>query len=180
VLSAVAGFRGAVSLAAALAVPETLPARDVIIFVTSGVILVTLVLQAPLLPAVVRWAHLPEDTGVVDERRLAETAAAEAALAALPQVAAELGTDETVVARTRAEYEAHLRLLRADGTESHDDRVLRAEADYVALRLDLIARKRATVVRLRDERRIDDTVLRQIQWRLDVEEVRLAHRDLVE
>jgi CPA1 family monovalent cation:H+ antiporter len=180
VLSAVAGFRGAVSLAAALAVPEMLPARDVIIFVTSGVILVTLVLQAPLLPAVVRWAHLPEDTGVVDERRLAETAAAEAALAALPQVAAELGTDETVVARTRAEYEAHLRLLRADGTESHDDRVLRAEADYVALRLDLIARKRATVVRLRDERRIDDTVLRQIQWRLDVEEVRLAHRDLVE
>jgi CPA1 family monovalent cation:H+ antiporter len=30
---------------------------------------------------------------------------------------------------------------------------------------------------MRDERRIDDTVLRQIQAQLDVEEVRLSRRD---
>src|ERR1700760_803262 len=59
VVSAVAGFRGAVSLAAALAVPETVasgapfPDRDLIIFVTAGVIVVTLVAQALLLPDVV-------------------------------------------------------------------------------------------------------------------------------
>lgn len=56
VVSGVAGFRGAVSLAAALAVPEVMasggafPDRDVIVFVTSGVIVVTLVLQGLLLP----------------------------------------------------------------------------------------------------------------------------------
>ena len=44
----------------------------------------------------------------------------------------------------------------------------------LALSLALIAHKRHTVVRLRDEHVIDDTVLRQIQSRLDVEEVRLA------
>ena len=65
VVSGVAGFRGAVSLAAALAVPRTVssgapfPDRDLIIFVTAGVIVVTLVLQALLLPVVVRWARLP-------------------------------------------------------------------------------------------------------------------------
>jgi CPA1 family monovalent cation:H+ antiporter len=44
----------------------------------------------------------------------------------------------------------------------------------------VLAHKRATVLRLRDERRIDDIVLRQIQARLDVEEVRLSRRELTE
>lgn len=56
VVSGIAGFRGAVSLAAALPSPEVMasggafPDRDVIVFVTSGVIVVTLVLQGLLLP----------------------------------------------------------------------------------------------------------------------------------
>jgi len=36
------------------------------------------------------------------------------------------------------------------------------------------------VVRLRDERRIDDTVLRQVQRRLDIEEVRLSRREMAD
>jgi CPA1 family monovalent cation:H+ antiporter len=182
-VSVVAGFRGAVSLAAALAVPETVhsgqpfPDRDVIVFVTSGVIVVTM-LQALLLPAVVRWARLPEDGGVAEERRLAETAASEEALAALPEIAARLGTSEKVIDRTRHEYEKHLRLLATDGADVEP--VRRAYDDHSALRLELIAHKRATVVRLRDERRIDDTVLRQIQARLDIEEIRLSGPQTVE
>jgi NhaP-type Na+/H+ or K+/H+ antiporter len=54
-------------------------------------------------------------------------------------------------------------------------RVVRA-----ALRLGLLARKRATVVRLRDERRIGDAVLRQVQAALDIEEVRLSRREVVD
>jgi CPA1 family monovalent cation:H+ antiporter len=186
VLSGVAGFRGAVSLAAALAVPETLasgapfPDRDLIVFVTSGVIVVTLVVQGLLLPVVVRWARLPADTTVADERRLAETVATEEALAAIGDVARDLRTDEAVVARLRADYETHLRVLRTDGDGATDDPVRRAEDDYTALRLALLARKRATVVRLRDQRRIDDTVLRQVQWRLDTEEVRLLRPEVVD
>jgi CPA1 family monovalent cation:H+ antiporter len=170
------GFRGAVSLAAALAVPNTVasgeafPDRDVIVFITSGVIVVTL-LQALILPVVVRWANLPEDGGVAEERRFAEQTATEEALAVLPDVAARLGTDQGVVDRTRHEYEKHLRLLGTDAEAVEP--VRRVTDDYTALRLELIAQKRVTVVRLRDERRIDDTVLRQIQARLDIEEIRL-------
>ncbi|MFL6074939.1 MAG: Na+/H+ antiporter [Mycobacteriales bacterium] len=180
------GFRGAVSLAAALAVPRTLdsgapfPDRDVIVFVTSGVIVVTLVVQSLALPAVVRFARLPEDTGVREERRLADTVAAEEAMKAIPDVAARLGTHEAAVARTRMEYETHLQLLYNDGDQPEIDSVRKAEADYAALRLELLALKRAAVVRLRDERRIDDTVLRQIQARLDLEEVRLSRRDVID
>lgn len=170
-----AGFRGAVSLAAALAVPGTVASgspflhRDLIVFVTTGVIVVTLS-QALLLPPVLRWARLPRDTGVDDERHLAEVTATEAALAALPEVAERLGTDPHVVDRTCAEYEQRLRLLHAGDDGARDELTLRQEEDHVALRLALLAHKRAAVLRLRDERLIDDTVLRVDLTRLEIEE----------
>jgi CPA1 family monovalent cation:H+ antiporter len=187
VVNASAGFRGAVSMAAALAVPETVdggapfPDRDIIIFVTSGVIVVTLVLQGLVLPFVIRWARLPYDTAVDEERLLAEITATSEALDAIPQVAADLGINEEVIDRTLAEYDTHLRILRAnkDGAEPEDE-INHSEHDYAILRLELLSRKRASVIRLRDERRIDDTVLRQIQARLDIEELRLARRDTVD
>ena len=82
------GFRGAVSLAAALAVPQTLhsgapfPDRDLIVVITCGVIVLTL-LQALLLPGVVRFARLPVDNSVAEERRLAEVVTTDAAFDAL-------------------------------------------------------------------------------------------------
>jgi monovalent cation/hydrogen antiporter len=186
VVSAVAGFRGAVSLAAALAVPEVtasgapFPDRDLIIFVTAGVIVVTLVLQGLALPGVVRWARLPRDTAVETERHLAETLATEEALAAIPQLAAGLGTDPDITSRVRREYDKHLRVLHASDDGADDEPALRYDQQYTALRLAVLAHKRATVVRLRDERRIDDTVLRQVQRRLDIEEVRLSRPEMAD
>jgi Na+/H+ antiporter len=188
IVHALAGFRGSVSMAAVLAVPvttsggEPFPGRDVIIFVTAGVIVLTLVVQSLILPLVVHWAHLPRDTKLDEERSLANTVAAEEAYAAMSRIAAELGTEETVVERTRTEYERHLMLLRVDGSDNDavDDSERRLEAEYRDLRLALLAHKRETIVRLRDEQLIDDTVLREVQSRLDVEEVRLSRREIVE
>lgn len=186
VVSGLAGFRGAVSLAVALSVPHTLdsgepfPDRTLIVFVTSGVIVVTLVAQGLLLPGVVRWARLPRDTSVEEERILAETLATEGALAALPQLAADLGTDPKVVDSLRHEYEVYLAVVRAGGAGADDDPTLRHNQHYTALRLALIAHERATVVQLRDERRIDDTVLRRLQAALDIEELRLSGRGPVD
>ncbi|WP_433208168.1 Na+/H+ antiporter [Dactylosporangium sp. CS-047395] len=172
VVNAFAGFRGAVSLAAALAVPSAVAERDLIVFVTSGVIVATLALGL-CMPAVVRWARLPEDDGPRQELRLAQTTAAEEALDALPEIGARLGAEELVVSRLRKEYEQHLAALHAGDEEN--DRVERIEHEqYTTMKLELLAHKRATVVRLRDERRIDDVVLRQLQGKLDIEEVRLT------
>jgi len=174
-----AGFRGAVSLAAALGVPETtadgapFPGRDVIIFVTGGVILATLLIQGLTLPAVVRWARLPVDDGVEGERHHAEKVATRAALDALPVEAERLGLTGKVVAKLEAEYRMHAEALAEAGAEHPDDGRPR-EADFDALRLAVLAHKRAAVVRLRDERTIDDIVLREVQAQLDAEEVRLT------
>jgi CPA1 family monovalent cation:H+ antiporter len=186
VVSGLAGFRGAVSLAVALSVPQTLdsgepfPGRAFIVFVTSGVIVVTLVVQGLLLPGVVRWARLPRDTSVDEEQILAETTATEEAIKELPRLAAELGTTPKVAEWLRQEYEANLATVRARGAGTDDDPALLHNRHYTDLRLALISTKRATVVRLRDEARIDDTVLRRLQAALDNEEVRLAGGEQVE
>ncbi|WP_433361246.1 Na+/H+ antiporter [Actinoplanes sp. CA-142083] len=175
VVMAAAGFRGAVSLAAALSVPETLhsgapfPDRDLIIFVTAGVIAVTLVVQAPLLPRVLRWARLGEDGSAEEERRRAEIAATERALEVLPGLAAELGTDDAIAGQLRAEYEEHLRVLRDGGGPGARDKA----AD---LRLAVIARKHEAILRMRDRGEIDDAVLVRLQGLLDMEAVNLAMR----
>ncbi len=92
-VTAWAGFRGAVSLAAAVAVPMTtlsgapFPDRSLLIFIVTVVILVTVLVQGSTLPAVVRWARLPADVAHAEELQLARTRAARAALDALPAVA---------------------------------------------------------------------------------------------
>ncbi|MEV4346286.1 Na+/H+ antiporter [Actinoplanes sp. NPDC049596] len=180
VVNGFAGFRGAVSLAAALAVPHTVvsgrpfPDRDLVIFVTAGVILVTLAGQALLLPVVVRWARLPPDTGVRQERHLAETTVLRDALEALPRVAAEQDAGRDVVERLRDEYEMRLQVLHVHGDEADDRAAVCFDRQDRALRLAMVAEKRHALVRLRDDDRIDDVVLRQVQSRLDMEELRLS------
>jgi CPA1 family monovalent cation:H+ antiporter len=135
VVSTVAGFRGAVSLAIALSVPLTLadgspvPGRDAVVFITAGVIVLTLLVQGPLLPAVIRWAKLPTDDAAVEEFELAQRAISGAALAALDDLAAEHGISDVV--RDRARREGYERLeqanarvvarLRAEEQERDDD-----------------------------------------------------------
>ncbi|MFI7214123.1 Na+/H+ antiporter [Micromonospora maritima] len=170
-----AGFRGAVSLAAALAVPVTMHdgspvrERDLIIFVTVVVIVLIMVVQGTTLPAVVTWAGLIGDRERDHEVRWARIRATEAALEALPQVAAELGASSDTVDRLRSDYEDHLADVRRPPDEAT------GEEREVArrLKLELLDRKRREVTLLRDSNQIDDAVLRQLQAAVDIEEIRL-------
>ncbi|WP_405892519.1 DUF2255 family protein [Streptomyces sp. NBC_00104] len=119
---------------------------------------------------------------VAGERLLAETTATEEALKALPTLAEELDTDPAVAERMRQEYETHLLVVRAGGDTAASDETdaLRHHRHYTALRLALLAHKRSTVLRLRDDHEIDDTVLRHVQRHLDLEEVRLPRRQAAE
>ncbi|GAA3526581.1 putative Na(+)/H(+) exchanger [Aeromicrobium flavum] len=176
-VSATAGFRGAVSLAAILAVPRTVesgapfPDRDLIVLIASGVIILTL-LQALVLPSVVRFARLPQDTSVAEEIHLAEVFTLDAAIESLDDTAAALGVGEPVTERVRHELGKQRRLLDAAGSD--DDPLVLHHGEYTSLTLALLARRRDALVQLRDERRIDDIVLRQVQARLDIEEVRFS------
>ena len=145
-----------------------------IIFVTAGVITVTLA-QGALLPIVVRWAQLSTDTDLKLEERLAETQAITAALDALPLLAAEMGIDPDAAEEVRSEYERYRQILAVDqDTPTQTEAALISESQQrTQLRRALLATKRTTALQLRDRGVIDDIVLRQLQRRLDSEEVLL-------
>ncbi|MFC5923441.1 Na+/H+ antiporter [Micromonospora vulcania] len=171
------GFRGAVSLAAALAVPTTAAAgrpvaeRDLIVFVTALVIVLIMLIQGTTLPLVVRWAGMTGDPGRASELRQARRRATEVGLDMLPQVAAEVGAGEDAIRRLRAEYERHLEDVNEGGGSTAEERRLERQ-----LRLGVLAHKRREVTRLRDNREIDDIVLQDLQAALDNEEIRLLGR----
>jgi CPA1 family monovalent cation:H+ antiporter len=175
-VSSWAGFRGAVSLAAALAVPLTthagtpFPDRNLIIYVVTFVILVTVLVQGSTLPAVVRWARMPEDAAHAQELHLARTRAAEAALEALPRVADELDVSPDLVGRLLKDYQDQAELVavsdQPNAAAERDDMVRRVH-------LGVLERKRSAVTELRDRNQIDDIVLREVQAEMDLEEVRL-------
>lgn len=220
IVSAVAGFRGAVSLAIALSVPLTtgagapLEGRDEIIFVTAGVIVLTLLVQGPILPAVVRWARLPDDLAVQQELELAERAITGAALTAVNELAQDHGVseeirdrltrdyyeylernNERVQAREQAEVDRRIAELdrqiegSAAGSEAAGAATALLEApaplpsprerdeEYSRLRIAVLDRKREVLYRLRREGAVDDTVVTQIQTRLDIEELRITGID---
>lgn len=120
------------------------PDRDTIVFVTAGVVVTTLVMQALVLSSVARWAQLPRDTDAERELALAWTTASEAALDALPMVAAGLGTDPEATERLRAEYETRLNTLRAAETAGAPEAgvLVRHNKQDTALRLALLEHHR--------------------------------------
>ena len=119
VVTTFAGFRGAVSLAIALSVPASiagigeLTGRDIVAFVTGGVILVSLLVQGTLLPAIVRWARLPQDETAAEEYELAQRTITGATVAVLDDLAAEHGISDEVRDRARRETYEYLELANA-------------------------------------------------------------------
>ncbi|MFB6392764.1 Na+/H+ antiporter [Polymorphospora lycopeni] len=169
-----AGFRGAVSLAAALAVPltvngEPVRERDLIIFCVATVILLTMLVQGTTLPLLMNWAGLSGDPERADEARQAQVLATKATLTALPDIADRVGADPESVQRLRGDYEGHLGALQA----GQDDESGGAQEVERRLRLAALDHKRREITRMRDAREIDEAVLRELQARLDVEEIRL-------
>lgn len=135
-VSTVAGMRGAVSLAIALSVPTSITqggainGRDEIVFVTAGVILLSLLVQGPLLPAIVRWARFPVDHAEDEEYELAERAISGAALAALDDLAAEHGVGQEVLDSVRSEGYQMLEFANARSL-AREQALVDAEADVL-------------------------------------------------
>jgi Na+/H+ antiporter len=165
------GLRGAVSLAAALALPATFPERDLLLLLTFGVIVITLVGQGLTLPALVRWAAWDGVEFDGDETNRARAAAYEAGLA-------EIG-------RLRERWPGHLELLdRLESglrdrtqhlaTEDPDETAERRQEriEHEEIQRGVIDAQRSAVIELRDRRAINDRTLRLIERDLDLEELR--------
>jgi NhaP-type Na+/H+ or K+/H+ antiporter len=167
-----AGLRGAVSLAAALALPADFPARDQLLFITFVVIFVTLVLQGLTLPAVIRWAGLEDDGAEAREELLARRRATEAALTRLDQLEVEEWTRDDTVERMRGLYRYRTARLTARETDDEDGYEHRSRK-YQKMVRSVLDAQRAAVVELRNTGEISNEVMHRIERELDLEDERL-------
>jgi monovalent cation/hydrogen antiporter len=168
-----AGIRGAISLAAALALPTNLPGRDLIVFLTFAVILVTLVGQGLTLPFLVRRLRLEDDGGAEREDAKARIKAAEAALARLEELEAEGWVREDTAERTRGAYRFRTNRFSARYHGTDDDGVEERSQQYQRLRRELLEAERQAVLRLRNEGTITEDVMQRVQRDIDLEDLRL-------
>ena len=173
------GMRGAVSLAAALAVPlETdagtaFPGRELIIFLTFAVIFVTLVLQGLTLPLLIRAFDLDEDHSAAKEETKARLRAAEAALVRLEQLVDEDWVNADTADRLRGLYAFRINRFASRFDPSDDGGVEERSLAYQRLRRELLEAERGAVVGLRNDGVINDEVMRRVERDLDLEDARL-------
>lgn len=169
------GMRGAVSLAAALAVPLSVEGRPQIIFLTFALILVTIVGQGLSLPFIVRALGLEEPRRWSDEEAVARMEAAQSALDRLDQMESDKRANEKQLVRLRDLYRARFRMCQAVLGGEDPDVAAREQriADYGELRRELIGVEREELLGLRGLGRLRDQTLRQIERDLDLEEARI-------
>lgn len=183
-VTATAGVRGAITLAGILTLPvltssgSPFPAREVVISLAMGVILLSLLVASVGLPLLTRGlvAALPEPARRSSEAN-ARVAAAEAALRRIEQIVAEPAADADALT---ARAEASMRLLEAyrrrldygDPGEDATDAQRLAAAER-SLRLQALAAERDELYRLRLARAIDDDVHRQLVREIDLVETSL-------
>jgi CPA1 family monovalent cation:H+ antiporter len=177
-ISAWAGMRGSVSLAAALAIPLTaegqpFPDRDLIIFLTFAVIFSTLVLQGLTLPVLIRKLGVHDDGGAEAEELRARLRASKAALARLDELDEEDWTRSDTVERMRGLYNYRLRRFGARAGKVEDDGYEDRSVAYQRMVLEVIDAQRLEILRLRNEGAISSDVMHAIERELDLEASRL-------
>jgi len=181
---AYSGMRGAVSLAAALALPVEFPGRDLVLFLTFCVIFVTLVGQGLTLQPLIRWLGIHDDGAPEKEKIKARLLAAEAAIERIDELAEEDWVYEDTAERMRGMYGYRRRRFATRHASATDKRVADFAADldgddedyetrsaaFQRFRRELLEAEREAVLRLRSEGKIGDEVMRKIERDLDLED----------
>ena len=173
------GMRGAVSLAAALALPlqthagDPFPHRDLIIFLTFAVIFVTLVLQGLTLPGLIRMLHITGDGTEEQEELRARLEAARAALEQIDALEEEDWTREETLDRMRRMYEYRQRRFKARAGKIEDEGYEDRSLAYQQAVQSVLAAQRSRLVELRNEGVISNEVMNRVVREFDLEESRL-------
>ena len=176
------GMRGGVALALALAVPLELengaafPGRDLILFVTYAVILVTIVVPGLTLAPLIERLGLDTDDETTKQELAARLAAARAALSRFDDMCHEEPVPRASQERIRDVYQGRIERLEArihadgDGASEQEER----SAAWRAWRRELLGAERETIRELRDSGELSAEVMRKIEHDLDLEEARWA------
>ena len=193
-----AGIRGAVTLAAALSIPlyvknhEPFPARELVIFIATGVILFTLIVGSIGLPLILRRLPKPAESETGREERLARMAACEAAVGSMAVTEGEasqhsgewLTMHQEAAGQITREYRSRMDVLRdsasVPSTSAEDAQLVQHhKLQYVMeleMRLHCVRSERTALYRERHAHRINDESLRSLVAELDLNEITIRKR----
>jgi Na+/H+ antiporter len=180
------GMRGVIALAAAMSLPQTLadgrpfPHRDLIVFLTFSVILVTLVFQGLTLPALIRQLGLAGASDRNCEDQEARRLMLEAALQRLEEMRHDESAASAEVYHDLARHYQERLAIVSGGVPERDGEDIGNYRQYLNLSRSLLGVERRTALRLREQGRIGDEALRELEYDLDLNETRLTealHRE---
>ncbi|RFS22725.1 Na+/H+ antiporter [Chitinophaga silvatica] len=178
-----AGMRGVVSLASALAIPltvhsgENFPERNLIIFITFVVILVTLVFQGLTLPLFIKWLKVEEvDPSVPPDEQIAaiRLLLSKQSIEYLDTHYAEEMMKYSNIAGIREQYLLTVTVLEnsiQDKTKA--PAIKNARKLYKKIMLEILNLRRQSLRTMRAEKKYDDEVFKFLESNLDLEEARL-------
>jgi monovalent cation/hydrogen antiporter len=168
------GMRGIVSLAAALALPATLPNgqpfphRDLIIFLTFFVIAVTLVGQGLTMPSLIRRLKIGSNWNLRHEQQRVRAAMSSAALAAIDQIVRAEGVPSEWADQLRAEISDRINLAAPEGLAAAPRTELTMRLRHAAIKAE-----RRELIRLWRDNEISDEVMHHLEEILDYQEAHL-------
>ena len=177
IVVAFTGMRGAVSLAAALAVPGDVAGRDLIVFLCFTTIVWTVCVEGLTLPVLLRVLGVHDDGAAEKEENHARMKAAQAAINRVEQLEAEDWVRDDTADRVKAMYEFRRRRFGArvgklDGDFRGEDIDARS-LDYQRLLREILEAQREAILELRRRGLIGDDVMRRVERDLDLEHTRL-------
>lgn len=176
-----AGMRGVVSLAAALSIPlhlsngQPFPQRNLILFITFVVILVTLVLQGLTFPALIKWVNMPDPDGIADAQTQHEQIRQQLADASIRFL--ESQTDQQVHDNLLLQ-QLKQKMTQEQANRQHNDTAELALFGEVYLQL--LQQQRLVLLNLNKDLHIDEDIIRENLGLLDLEEEKIRSRYLPE
>jgi CPA1 family monovalent cation:H+ antiporter len=178
------GMRGIVSLAAAIAIPWILPSgaefeqRNLLIFLTYGVILVTLLLPALTLPAMKKWLRLQDGGDHHREESLARIRATEAVVERTRRWEQSGEFPAELRESFRARFERRLSTIRSNVEENAVSTIQHEDIALRRMTRESIDAERTVLAELRRGGEIHDEVFHQLAYELDIEDMRLRTQRL--
>lgn len=169
------GMRGVVSLAAALALPLTMAGdvpfknRELIIFLTFCVIFATLVLQGLTLRPLIQWLGIKAD----QSERLHELDIRLRLASSIIEHIEEnysLSLSAEVLNQIKSKYEIRAHRISKNRHEKLSEKEIN---EFHRIQGELLKRERDFVLKLRNEGKVSDEIMRRIEYELDLEETRL-------
>jgi monovalent cation/hydrogen antiporter len=160
-----AGTRGLVTVATALALPQSFPERGMLLFAAFTVTLGTLLIQGLTLRPLVLALRVSDGAVVDSEVRQARIATAEAALIALGEEAG----DEADALRSELEAERHIAATvdEGDGRPAFSTKALSAK---------VLAARRDRLLAMRSDGLIGDEAFHRLEEELDFSDLAVARR----